>query len=250
MKDYLTAIAEKALGAVQVVQPRLPSRFEPPAPHPPSPAVEAAVEPVGSHLTGENARSERPASPSRLTASPGRQWPSLSAFPTMATGRDATRTAVPALDREEPVTPPPGGRQGTSGPSSPAPVRRAESFRQEAEVDDREMSRLPAMFLPTLLANSEPRTASPNAAPPVADAPRRDADRPLHPAAGGPDKGSRGRAPVTGALAPIIRVTIGRIDVRAVHAPQPAPPAAAVSTPVMRLEDYLRRRDGKNGGGE
>ena len=42
---------------------------------------------------------------------------------------------------------------------------------------------------------------------------------------------------------PIIRVTIGRVDVRAVHQPTPAPKPAKASPPKLSLEDYLHKRE-------
>jgi hypothetical protein len=42
--------------------------------------------------------------------------------------------------------------------------------------------------------------------------------------------------------APVIRVTIGRIDVRAVSPPQAPAPKAKPSPPALSLEDYLRSR--------
>jgi hypothetical protein len=43
--------------------------------------------------------------------------------------------------------------------------------------------------------------------------------------------------------APIIRVTIGRVDVRAVQSPAPAPKRAKPRAPKLSLEDYLRKRE-------
>jgi len=43
---------------------------------------------------------------------------------------------------------------------------------------------------------------------------------------------------------PIIRVTIGRVEVRAVHQPTPAPKPAKASPPKLSLEDYLHKREG------
>jgi hypothetical protein len=40
---------------------------------------------------------------------------------------------------------------------------------------------------------------------------------------------------------PIIRVTIGRVVVRAVHQPRPAPKPAKASPPKLSLEDYLHK---------
>ena len=42
---------------------------------------------------------------------------------------------------------------------------------------------------------------------------------------------------------PIIRVTIGRVEVRAVHQPTPAPKPAKASPPKLSLEDYLHKRE-------
>lgn len=43
--------------------------------------------------------------------------------------------------------------------------------------------------------------------------------------------------------AQIIRVTIGRVEVRAVHSPTPAPKPAKNRAPKLSLEDYLRKRE-------
>lgn len=42
--------------------------------------------------------------------------------------------------------------------------------------------------------------------------------------------------------APIIRVTIGRVEVRAVHPPASKPKPVKPATPKLSLDDYLRRR--------
>lgn len=43
---------------------------------------------------------------------------------------------------------------------------------------------------------------------------------------------------------PIIRVTIGRVEVRAVQSPAPGPKQAKPRPPKLSLEDYLRKRSG------
>ena len=45
------------------------------------------------------------------------------------------------------------------------------------------------------------------------------------------------------ASAPIIRVTIGRVEVRAIHPPAPAPKPAKPAPPKLSLEDYLQQRE-------
>jgi hypothetical protein len=42
---------------------------------------------------------------------------------------------------------------------------------------------------------------------------------------------------------PAIRVTIGRVEVRAIHMPVPVPKPAKPTPPRISLEDYLRKRD-------
>lgn len=42
--------------------------------------------------------------------------------------------------------------------------------------------------------------------------------------------------------AQIIRVTIGRVEVRAIHSPAPTPKSAKNRPPKLSLEDYLRKR--------
>lgn len=45
--------------------------------------------------------------------------------------------------------------------------------------------------------------------------------------------------------APTINVTIGRVEVRATHAPDPAPRRTESTAPRMSLDEYLRRRNGE-----
>ncbi|HEX4953034.1 MAG TPA: hypothetical protein VF017_06540 [Thermoanaerobaculia bacterium] len=44
---------------------------------------------------------------------------------------------------------------------------------------------------------------------------------------------------------PRVEVTIGRIEVRATSTPSAAPARRAAGASAMSLEDYLRRRDGR-----
>jgi hypothetical protein len=52
---------------------------------------------------------------------------------------------------------------------------------------------------------------------------------------------------VASAAAPTIRVTIGRVDIRAIHPTPPAPVRAPASAPrpLVSLETYLAERDAK-----
>jgi len=55
------------------------------------------------------------------------------------------------------------------------------------------------------------------------------------------------KAPPAEPAAPVIRVTIGRVDVRAVSAPAPPPRRQAPTGPKLSLEEYLRSRNGRKG---
>jgi len=46
------------------------------------------------------------------------------------------------------------------------------------------------------------------------------------------------------ALQPPVQITIGRVEVRAVHAPAERARSAAPAAPRLSLDDYLRRRSG------
>lgn len=87
--------------------------------------------------------------------------------------------------------------------------------------------------------------------PPPAPAPSRQAERRplvlqarLHRAPAPAPEHSRRSAPAEPAET-VVRVTIGRIEVRAVtEQPQPAAPSRRPSPPAMTLDDYLRDRSG------
>lgn len=50
-------------------------------------------------------------------------------------------------------------------------------------------------------------------------------------------------APQTSADRPVIRVTIGRVDVRAVQSPTPISPKKKDESPKMPLDEFLKRRE-------
>jgi hypothetical protein len=207
------------------------------APAPPGSAVARPVVPplfaAGAMLVaGATAEAEArgdvtsgadgPASPALAARTPGRPADEVDRAPTW----------TPAV-RHPPVEWPPAERQG-SAPRTPAAAERE-------PAPARATARLPEMLALSEDGRSpEPRTpvatdgdgpaarmrAAPRAAP-VAPAPR--------PA---PPYRSQAAEP-----APIVRVTIGRIEVRAVTGPAPAAPRPPVP-PARRtgivLEDYLR----------
>jgi hypothetical protein len=61
---------------------------------------------------------------------------------------------------------------------------------------------------------------------------------------GHPPPPASGASEEGGAAGPVIQVTIGRIEVRAVTPPAPARSAPARPSPAPSLDEYLKRRNG------
>lgn len=124
-----------------------------------------------------------------------------------------------------------GGRD--AAPRAPDSAGDEDGFREVVKVVEREPD-----------GRARPRAASP---PAVADAPRRTNDAPARMAERGPAaERAEGREAEEPAR-PVVRVTIGRIEVRAAPAaPAPQPAARPGWTPpVMPLADYLKREAGR-----
>lgn len=104
--------------------------------------------------------------------------------------------------------------------------------------------------LPRATAVKSPESRA-NERPGSTDQSRRAVRKPLAPplqrVTRAEDSNSRaGEASNTGeTTAPIVRVTIGRVDVRAVKAPAPHPRRETPPAPKLSLEEYLRSRSGR-----
>jgi hypothetical protein len=217
MTDYLTRLAERALGLSEGVQPLIAPRFAPV--HEPTTAdgltgFEQATppgfgDPIAPRPRGDARPSDPPTSPGErvVTSSPQAAAPGFRE-------RVSRAEAVPSFAEAAPVaaTPPIGEvprRPLDESIPVPAPVAAAV---------------LPPVAIPE--APAAPGTAGPT---PVAvpAAARAEDDGPLL---------GRREPP-----APVVRVTIGRIEVRAVAPPAPAPRAKPPG-PRLTLESYLRAR--------
>jgi hypothetical protein len=254
MSRLLRHLVESARGpAPTALKPRLPSRFEGGRERGgfTEERVETTAPGPGTALPLDLRRTdERPAVPASLDS----QGP----------GDTAPAAASPAPPAAAPVAPAPAAP--LAAPPFVAALRAA-SVPAEA-VPPREVPTLllvpsPPVPLvppvPTLLVERwrEPQTEARPPAPPTSTAPapvRRDghapqATRPAPSAAHAPavsrSEPSRPPAAVAPPSAPAVRVTIGRIDIRAVP---PAPPAAPARRPApepargVTLDDYLARR--------
>jgi hypothetical protein len=220
MADFLTRTAARVMGRSAPIRPRLPSLYEPPAASfalPPdgglAPAVPRGARPEPEHVTSEAAARPAPARPFSPSALP------LTVPAAAVVDMPPQGARTPAADSFADLREP--GEAARPGPES-EPLRVAEVVAGRLLVPiplasdgrferDREPPRSRSAY------PGEPPTLARRAPPPVDEA------------------GGRHAGP-----APIVRVTIGRIEVRA------TPPAGAAALPprressLRRLDDYLR----------
>lgn len=241
--DFLSTLVDRAQGRAPVVAPRPASLFEPFAAAADFPVTAEAMD-ASSHDGSPGPASGRADEPSRAT--PVRAGPAPAPI-VPATSPRETATLPPAKHREvtamAPETPPP--RSATARPV-PAPAMAT-----------------PAGDPPRSAADAGPVRPGPGTTgmaresriDPVAAA-RADAPSPPHLASALPKRdvvatcapqASSSTAPRESAApapaAPVVTISIGRVDVRAA----PAAPVAARATPQapapMRLADYLDRKE-------
>jgi hypothetical protein len=206
MSDFLTALAARTLGTIPVVLPRQPSRFEPASPG----AESAPVEEEQSNI-GTDSPPNRNASRSeqhRDGASPGaREGGSTSDSPISQSPRREARPTLPPI---------PGRARNSNDKSNviTAEVRRVDKSGLVTRDDQQNHT-----FAPD---NEQARANPSNLRHP------RNFDRP------------RERVEAV----PAVHVTIGRVEVRAIHRPEPAPtpPRKPVEASRVTLGDYLRQR--------
>jgi hypothetical protein len=288
MADFITRLAERALGVAPVVKPVMPSMFSP--------------EPI-SHSTGLERDSEAttsPDEPDQPQAPSAQETPPTSDAPTgrpaaMAQQEDqsgdALSSATPGPPRGTPESRPGPSHLGESGssergamtgredqqgsprttarhPQTPPETRPEKLHRAEPGPTQRNLPLGPrsaedesgeAVFRPlrTLLDRGQGETLPPVSSPGTQgslDA-SEDSPTPLVPRMVRPQlDGYLERGPRESHVAapessePAIRVTIGRIEVRAITPPPPRPRAQrtmpARPGPELSLDDYLKQHNG------
>ena len=220
MRGYLFRLAERALGLSSVAQPRSAPLF---APGPWLP--DDGLEEIDETLVSPQQNISR-----ELTARPG-EAPEIDSTLSSPEDRSAQRESAPRRD-EAPSRDPSDAAgifecptEAVARPETPAPETLPAQGSQRAE---------PALLLPERRGVPAPRIvegvrdASPS--PPVASLGdvRQEASR------------ANSRA---GDASPSVRVTIGRVEVRAVFpASQPPRPVPAPSGPALKLDEYLKQR--------
>jgi hypothetical protein len=217
---FLARLIGRHLGDVPVplpiLEPRLPSRFEPAAP---------AAAPWAGEWDVEAPGDPEP----RISAAPGSAWeaPRSPARGELLEGAmpraGVMSTALGTVSAPLHATASHAAPTGTPGALSPVVERHPAAPARPST----------APAVPDLAASDtsaeRPAARPPNAAPPSL--------RPPAPASRA-IRAERERAEARGG--PTIHVTIGRVDVRAVVASVAAPPGAPAPAQTSSLEDYLR----------
>ncbi|MCU1350520.1 MAG: hypothetical protein JWO56_3550 [Acidobacteria bacterium] len=239
--SYLASIVARATGSTPLLQPRIASRYEQAFRGGDTAPAEVAVE-------REAAPPVARVAPAVPIAGATRREPSPKDAPPLAP-RETPRAG-------EPITP----RDTTSLREPPAPPheRIVERETQRIELQEpviRSVAAAAPLAQPALrppiesVRREEPRTDRNDERESADDAPLRALLRPppLPPQA--PAAERRGQAPAAAEIhesAPTIRVTIGRVDVRAVEPQSSSRPAPPVRTPAFTHDDYVRlRKDGR-----
>lgn len=267
MADFLGRLVRRVWREMPTVQPYLPSLFAPGRPLAVDavPALDVAhtvVPPPAAAPDGQAAHgARRPAAPP------------LDAVPSSAMTPVPVRVMVPLPQRDEAIAaagphearqasrqalrPAPSADAATGGPARPHPGMTAPGLhaavappRQPARVPEETPETLPSLgetprVLPMAATASAALTLPAPRVPPRVNTPRpapiRLQDGPV--SAFGPRHEPPSATQLEGPEASIIRVTIGRIEVRAVLPPAP-PPSRSRRVPAMSLDDYLRTRQG------
>lgn len=203
MNDFLTSLAARTLGRVPVVTPPQPARFETT-----SADRGAAFDEIARETDSPEPGPVAVLSPASLRPRAHPTHPQSASDPAAAS--QPPPVALAAVTPPLPAACDPSARTATAAGAPPPPERPA------AESPDPASPKL-AGFRP----REQPRPAEPIHHEEHRASPRREhADTP-----------------------PAIHVSIGRVEVRAIHRAQPNPPAPTPLQPPRRsLEEYLRPR--------
>ena len=229
MDDFLARTAARVMGQTAAIRPRLPSLYEPVAG---SFAPTAEVNTPSSHSSGTRPAPEQVALHAAATEAPAPSGPTLSPPPPAALRGVAAD--VPRRGAAGPMQAPLAGRREPEE----ATRRRPES--EPPIASEAAAERLLVPIPAASVGRFEPHPGTPRAgpAPPAhrGEPPTLARQAPALAGLALPVGEARGRR---AEAAPIVRVTIGRIEVRA--APAAAPPLPPRRQSGLRpLDDYLR----------
>ena len=257
MSDFLGNLVARSLEPSAQIGPQLPSPFEPPQ----ASGIETGTAPWMEFESSEGDQA------------------GAGSVPALAAAPAAAPVALPRSDaRPQPAVPAPGDRSLPDEESGPPPYRGRQippealiSVKSVAADAVLEPSSLPGSVQPLVelragetaaLGPAKPvpvepampgrETLPPETPPPTAQAlPTREGatmvarprTRLAQPAGPVPAEGEQ---PASGPESPpTIRVTIGRVEVRAVMPPAPEPAPPTRHAPQLSLDDYLKQRSGE-----
>jgi hypothetical protein len=261
MSNFLANLAAKSLGAVRPVQPRLLSRFEAgglvgaPGLHTPAPAVleqtgkvEASAPPA-RRLTMARADTSQTHQPPAMEESP--KDADALRLPTIEPARTVVEVAVQKLiPPESTVNPPqpsadtrpdPGQRMREARPTSLSQTPSQESAASiGTERTERVIERETTVV--RIEASAAQQSEDSGWQPSVTVAPAVRETAPVAPVQPHVVRESVQKPGVTEPARPVIQVTIGRIDIRAVTMPEPVRRTEPAVPAGPSLNDYLRER--------
>ncbi len=260
MAGFFTRLAEQALGTAPIARPVIPSVFEPLAPTPPvsgdlgaglpapsRAAIEPPAEPAIRHATPSTPASgewaELPASnlSPRAASVPSREGPvaqesAISAFPKEQTKHaEHSQISAACADESPGVVPPAFNPEPTFAPAKP---QVGDSIGRES------FSRIVNAFALRPRNGIDGAAATPPLAEPV-NSPTGLGSWYSGLARPAPVHQNTNPAPAGAPSGPTVRVTIGRVEVRAIFPERRAPQSPrAAAPPTLSLDEYLRQRRG------
>jgi hypothetical protein len=235
VSDYLTSLAVRSLGGAETITPRLPARFEP---------LTAAAPPKDSLGTDE--RDWQPQGGARSSDAP------VPRLPTGATVAEP-RSLVSSLRDLDP--PPRATWESERTAVVPAPIRAwpaprpdplaAVSLSVHGEPEIPRASEPDHRGLPGALVTPVGPPRPPAAAAETASTPVASPHATVFAPAGALRPVPTPSESRLTAAAPTIRITIGRVDVRAVTPPAPTSRPAPAPPQPLSLDDYAKQREGR-----
>ena len=239
MSDFLSKLIARSFSDAPAIQPRVPSLFEPTAvefldePQSPTPTIAApeiiAPTPtIGAHETSAATNAPAPV-PSKLS-------------PREETAITRSVANVPDAVTEEhpPKADTPAHQPAPAQQNAPVIAQVRRPSEQTAEVRKLEVETRRIIVPVRSFRDGKKDTGDKKPPPEALSAPR-----PIQPQRQIQPRRRKDFSPVeqrSSTSAPIIRVTIGRVEVRGIHSPAPAPKPAKPAPPKLSLEDYLRKR--------
>lgn len=242
MGDFLSRLSDRALGRVPLARPASASLFDPGP-------VERIGAAIGNDVGAADAIAPRPDLPQgakqgvAASAAPALLAPPAAIADGQMSPSQAASHAALRVPEHSTASHPGSKRSSAASETSEAATPSAEEAPPPVAPQVQREASLPARrAAPAPLVNRAAPPAAASAAAPATLAELAQASG-RNPDAGGRPQAATRRDRAAASEAPTIRVSIGRVEVRAVMSAGPQPPAtrAARQSGLMSLDDYLKR---------